>query len=241
MELLSHLTVLSFIQSLTKRPKQLSCMTRLTGRFFFVFIHLKFFYRKFSKLVQCLLVGVYHQGPWSYIDFYILFISLILFCLHQSAPALLAEKFCFLFQRIKNKYFNLPVYCRGHSHQGRLWRRGWAEWCCEICLASRFWRMCQASRPSQAGQHVNWENEMVNCHLVALGHRQILDLPTQVIEHQPVVEPLLPEGDLDTELHLDVVNLLEGADIEVTQHHRGTGVWAVGGALQDEEDNIILH
>ena len=65
---------------------------------------------------------------------------------------------------------------------------------------------------------------MVNCHLVALGHRQILDLPTQVIEHQPVVEPLLPEGDLDTELHLDVVNLLEGADIEVTQHHSGTGV-----------------
>ena len=37
----------------------------------------------------------------------------------------------------------------------------------------------------------------------------------------PVIIPLLPEGDLDTELHPDIVNLLEAPDKEVDPDEGG--------------------
>ena len=55
--------------------------------------------------------------------------------------------------------------------------------------------------------------------LLTVRHGQVLDLPVQVVKLQPVVVPLLSEGDLDTELHLDIVNLLEAADKQAAQHH----------------------
>ena len=55
--------------------------------------------------------------------------------------------------------------------------------------------------------------------LLTVRHGQVLDLPVQVIKLQPVVVPLLSEGDLDTELHLHIVNLLEAADKQAAQHH----------------------
>ena len=43
----------------------------------------------------------------------------------------------------------------------------------------------------------------------AVCHGEILDLAAHIIKLQPVVIPLLSEGDLHTELHLDIVNLFK--------------------------------
>ena len=55
-------------------------------------------------------------------------------------------------------------------------------------------------------------------HLATICHGQVLDLPTPVVESKSVIVPLLPEGDLDTELHLDIINLLKAPDIQIHQH-----------------------
>ena len=58
--------------------------------------------------------------------------------------------------------------------------------------------------------------------LGAVRHGEVLDLAAHVVVLQPVVVPLLPEGDLDAELHLDVINLLK-APHEQTPSHQGRG------------------
>ena len=55
--------------------------------------------------------------------------------------------------------------------------------------------------------------------LVAVGHGEVLDLAAEVVKLQPVVIPLLSEGDLDTELHLDIVDLLKAPDHQAAEDH----------------------
>ena len=45
--------------------------------------------------------------------------------------------------------------------------------------------------------------------LGAVRHGEVLDPAAHVVKLQPVVIPLLSEGDLNTELHLDIVNLFK--------------------------------
>ena len=53
--------------------------------------------------------------------------------------------------------------------------------------------------------------------LVAVRHGEVLDLASEIVKLQPVVVPLLSEGDLDTELHLDIINLLEAPDHQAAE------------------------
>ena len=58
--------------------------------------------------------------------------------------------------------------------------------------------------------------------LVAVSHGEVLDLAPKIIKLQPVVIPLLSEGDLDTELHLDVIDLLEAPDHQAAEDNSGS-------------------
>ena len=53
----------------------------------------------------------------------------------------------------------------------------------------------------------------------AIGHCEVFYFSTHIIELKSVVIPLLSEGDLDTELHLDVVDLLEAPDEQAADNH----------------------
>ena len=56
----------------------------------------------------------------------------------------------------------------------------------------------------------------------AVGHCEVLDLAPHIIIFEPVVVPLLPESDLDTEFHLDIIYFLETPHKQRTCHHCGS-------------------
>ena len=68
-----------------------------------------------------------------------------------------------------------------------------------------------------------WFISFLKCQNIKMVRLLTLHVAHQpVLVHQPVVRPLLSEGDLDTVLHLDVIDLGKAPDEEV--HHYQSGI-----------------